>query len=242
VPYTRCVAKAFPEWTVLKHSEIVQAQANLWHVEGAIPNMALRRRMTIIRRDDGGLVLHSPMALDAKSMEFMESLGPISYILVPNGWHRLDAPNYRKRYPNAKLLCPKGSKKKVSEVVEVDGSYEDFPNDSAIAIEYLEGVKKLEGVLTVRDGGETALVFNDCLFNIRHGKGVAGLLFRIIGSSGGPKVTRIMRLFAIKDKEALRAQLETLATTEGLCRLIPGHGEPIEEDASGTLRKVASTL
>ena len=236
------MAKTFTEWTVLKHSALVQAQDNLWHVEGAIPNMALKRRMTVVRRDDGDLVLHSPMALDEESMAAIEALGRVAYILVPNGWHRLDAPNFRKRYPEAKLLCPSGSKKKVSEVVDVDGTYEDFPADPAVSLQYLEGIKKLEGVLIVKHEGKATIVFNDCLFNLRHGKGISGLLFRILGSSGGPKVTRIMRLFAIKDKKALRAQLESLADTEGLCRLIPGHGKPIEEEASATLRKVASTL
>ncbi len=236
------MAKAFSEWTVLEHSSLVQAQSNLWHIEGAIPRMALRRRMTIVKRADGGLVVHAPMACDDATMEQIEALGPVAYILIPNGLHRLDAPNFRKRYPDAKLLCPIGSKKRIEEVVAVDGTYEDFPADDSVTIQYLDGMNRLEGVLFVTSGAETSIVFNDCLFNMPHGKGFGGFVIRLMGSSGGPKVTRIMRMMAIKDKKALRTQLESLADTTGLCRLIPGHGDVIEEGAAGILRQVASTL
>jgi hypothetical protein len=236
------MAKTFSTWNVLEHSELVQAQGNLWHVEGAIPNMALRRRMTVVRLADGDILIHSPMALRDESMAQIEALGPVAYILVPNGWHRLDAPNFKKRYPDAKLLCPIGSQKRVSEVVEVDGTYQDFPGDDTVSLRYLDGVKKVEGVLLVTDGDQSTLVFNDCLFNVPHGKGFGGLMIRLMGSSGGPKITRVMRMMAIKDKKALRTQLEELADTRGLRRLIPGHGDVIEEGAADTLRQVASTL
>jgi hypothetical protein len=46
----------------------------------------------------------------------------------------------------------------------------------------------------------------------------------------------------MKDKKALRAQLERLAETPGLSRIVPCHGDLIERDASAVLRQVASTL
>lgn len=236
------MAKALAEWKVFEHGALEQAQSNLWHIEGAIPNMSLRRRMTIVKREDGGLVIHAPLAANEETMSKIESLGPVAFILIPNGFHRLDAPNFRKRYPDAKLLCPRGSKKRIEEVVAVDGTYEEFPSDPTMELRYLDGVKNIEGVLIVADGDARTIVFNDSLFNVPHGKGFGGFILRIMGSSGGPKVTPLMRMMGVKDKKALGEQFEKLAETPGLCRIIPGHGNVIEEGAADVLRNVAGTL
>jgi hypothetical protein len=65
---------------------------------------------------------------------------------------------------------------------------------------------------------------------------------RLMGSLGGPKVTRTAKFFLIKDKKALRSHLERLAELERLRRLIPGQGDAITEEAAGALRAVTSKL
>jgi len=234
--------KAHDEWTVLDHGNLEQLDENLWHVKGTLPDMPIKRRMTVARMDDGRLVLHSAIAMSEAAMAELEALGEIAYVLVPNGWHRLDAPAYRKRYPSAKLLCPRGSRKRVEQVVRVDGTYEDFPRDTSVELEMLDGIKEIEGVMKVHSPAGLSLVFNDALFNVPHGKGLMGLLFRALGSTGGPKVTRIMKTFAVKDKKALRAHLVRLASIPNLQRIIPGHGHIIDNDASMVLRQVADAL
>jgi len=234
--------KAHDEWTVLDHGDLKQLEENLWHVKGTLPDMPIQRRMTVARMDDGRLVVHSAIAMSDSAMAELEALGTIAYVLVPNGWHRLDAPAYRKRYPDARLLCPRGSRKKVEQVVRVDGTYDDFPKDGSVSLEMLEGIKDLEGVMKVGSQSGLTLVFNDALFNVPHGKGVGGLVFRLLGSTGGPKVTRIMKLFAVKDKDRLREHLRRLADSPGLHRIIPGHGHIIDANAAAVLRQVASEL
>lgn len=229
-------------WPVLPHGALLPLQDNLWQVEGALPKMSMKRRMCVARMSDGRLVIHSAVALDEEGMAALEALGPVAFLLVPNAFHRMDAPLFRKRYPDATLLCPTGARKKVEQVVAVDGSYDDFPEDAAVKLRHLEGVKEAEGVMSVTDANGTSLVFNDTLFNLPHGKGVGGLVLRLLGSSGGPKVTRIMRLFVIKDKQALAADLAQLAETKSLIRLVPAHGDPIDQGAAGVLRQVAAAL
>jgi hypothetical protein len=46
----------------------------------------------------------------------------------------------------------------------------------------------------------------------------------------------------IKDKRAMAAQLDRLAATPGLHRLMFAHGRPVTADAPGTLRAVAAQL
>lgn len=237
------MAKAHQTWKVLPHLPIEELSENLWRVQGGLENMPLKRVMTIARRADGGLVVHNAIALDEASMARIEAWGPVKFLVVPNGFHRLDAKIFKDRYPAATVLCPRGSRKKVEEVVAVDATYEDFPADPHIRFESLDGTAALEGVMIVRSADGTTLVFNDAIFNMPHGRGFTGWIFRhVTQSTGGPRVSRLMRLFVIKDKRAFREHLGRLAELPGLVRAIVSHHRTITEDVAGTLRAVAATV
>ena len=235
--------KAFDTWTVLDHGPIERLEPNLWIVVGSLPNMQLKRVMVLIRLDDGRIVIHGAVALNDEAMAEIEAWGTPSVLLVPNAFHRLDAPAYVERYPDLKVYGPRGGRKKIEEVVRVDGDFDDLPAEAAVALEHLDGIAEAEGVVSVRSESGVTLVFNDAIFNLKHGKGLIGFIFRYItASTGGPKVTRMVRLFLLKDKGAFRAHLERLADTPDLKRVIVAHGRMIEDDPAGVLRKVAAEV
>jgi len=237
------MVKANTEWRVLPHRPIDKLEENLWIVKGTLPGMGLKRVMTLVRLEDGRIVIHSAIALDEVSMTEIEGWGTPAVLLVPNGYHRLDAPVYLARYPDLRVLCPRGSRGKVEEVVGVDGDYDAFDGGAAVSLEHLAGVRKVEGVMSVRSRAGTSLVFNDAVFNMSHGKGLSGLVMRYVTTStGGPKVTRLFRWLAVKDKAAFRAHLERLAETPGLIRIIVSHHRVIAERPAATLREVAAAL
>ena len=112
-----------------------------------------------------------------------------------------------------------------------------------IDLEHLDGVRKVEGVLTVRSPGGTTLVFNDAIFNQPHGKGLGGFIFRYLtDSTGGPKVTRLFRWIALKDKKALKAHFERLAATPDLKRIIVAHHRTITDRPADVLLEVAAKV
>ncbi len=233
---------AAPEsWTVHPHQPLAELGGNLWCVEGEVPGTPLTRRMTLIRLASGDLVIHNAMALEEDLMKRIESWGKPAYIVVPGGYHRLDCATFKARYPNAKIVCPEGSRKRIERVVDVDLAYADFPQDESVSFEELDGTKRKEGVMRVRDPGGTTLVFNNVLFNMQHQPGFSGFVLKLIGTSGSPRVTAVARMLAVSDKALLRAHLERLATPD-VCRLIPGHGELVESDAASVLRSVAERL
>jgi hypothetical protein len=237
------MAKGNTTWKVLPHSPIEKLSENLWRVEGDLPNMPLKRVMAIAKRADGDLVIHNGVALSPSAMAEIDAFGKVRYIIVPNGFHRMDARVYKDRYPEARVLCPRGCKKKVEEVVPVDGAYEDFPADAAVSLETLEGVGEQEGVMIVKSQDGASLVFNDALFNMPHVPGAHGFVLRYItASSGGLKVSRIARLFIVKDRAAYRTQLERLAETPSLRRILVAHHETVKEGAAEALRAVAASL
>lgn len=52
--------KCFTQWTVLPHEPLEKHSDNLWSVSGKMPG-GNQRRMTIVKRADGGLIFHNPM-------------------------------------------------------------------------------------------------------------------------------------------------------------------------------------
>src|SRR5690606_9194171 len=117
-----------------------------------------------------------------------------------------------------------GATRKVTEAVAVDGNYADFPADPTSELHTLAGVKEQEGVLLVRTADGVTLVFNDAIFNMPHGRGFTGWIFRhLTQSTGGPRVSRLFRLGVLKNKAAFRADLERLADTPDLRRVIVSH-------------------
>jgi hypothetical protein len=164
--------------------------------------------------------------------------------VVPSAIHRLDAPAFKKRYPAITVLAPRGSRRKVAEVVPVDGTYEDFPSDTAIQLETLRGVAEAEGVMIVRSEDGTTVVLNDVMFNMDTKRDVLGFFFTtLLGSAPGPRVSRLSKLLLIKDKPAVRAELERLAAVPGLARLIVSHEKlALKDDAVRALKEAATYL
>lgn len=232
------MAKCFTTWTVLPHEPITKHSENLWSVSGNMPS-GNQRRMTVARRSDGKLVLHNPIALDDAEMKELEAFGNPAFLVVPNGFHRMDSQIYKQRYPEIAVLCPQGARKKVAQVVEVSGHMDDMPKDASVEMFHLRGMKEREGALRVRSNGNTALVFNDVLLNVPEQGGVAGFF---MGPTGTLSVPRFARWMMIANGGELKAHLQELAVSPGLSHLVPGHGNVIERDASAALQEALGRL
>jgi len=238
------MAKVHTTWKVLEHGPLEQLADNLWRLVGAIPGMSLKRVMTVVRRSDGSLLLHSPIALDDAHQRQLEALGPIAAIVVPNAGHRLDAPAYKARYPNLAVFCPAGGRAKIAEVVTVDGTYEDYSDDGVVRFEDLDGVEATEGAMIVRSADGVSVVLNDVVMNMDTKKDFLGYLFTtLLGSAPGPRVSRLARLVYVKNQGALRSHLERLAATPNLVRLIVSHEKVASgPDAASALLEASSYL
>lgn len=232
-------------WSVHEHGPIERLNERVWTVRGAVPGMALQRRMTVVRLEDGGLLVHNAVALAEDLMAEIERWGEPAHLVVPSGLHRLDAHAWKTRYPKSRVWCPAGARSRVEQVVAVDGPYEYMPRSEVLSVEYLDGLRERasEGVFTVAGpDGQGTLIFNDALFNHPHVEGFHGAMLRWMGSSGGPRVTPLFRAVGVADKARLAAQLRHRGSARELAHLVPGHGEVVSLDAPGVLREVADRL
>jgi hypothetical protein len=233
--------KAYTQWTPLPHGALEKHEDNLWSVQGSIAGAPIRRVMTLARLRDGRVVVHSAVALSENEMKEIEAWGRPSFLIVPNAAHRLDARVYKDRYPQMTVICPAGAKKKVEEVVPVDAVQLDA--DDTVRYRSFAGTLDRDGVLEVRSGDAVSLVINDIVMNTRSLPGFGGFLMRLVGFTGPtPKVAPLAKILLVKDKPALRADLEQLAGTPNLRRAILSHGEIIGGDVGAQLRTAAAFL
>jgi len=238
------MSKVNSSWKVLEHGALEPLCDNIWRVQGSLPRMSLKRTMTVVRRADGSLLLHSPIALDAARTQELEALGPVAAIVVPGAMHRLDAPAYKARYPQVLVFCPSGGRSKVAEVIAVDGTFDDYADDGVIYFEMLDGMAASEGAMIVRSADGVSIVLNDVVMNMDKKRDPLGYLFTtVMGSAPGPRVSRLVRMLLVKDQAALRRHLERLAATPKLERLIVAHEKVASgEQAALALREAASYL
>lgn len=225
------------EWKVPPHQPLIRLEDNLMVVEAPLRDVPINRRMTVVRLDDGRLVIHSAIALDDASMARLEAWGTPAFLIVPNHFHRMDALVYRERYPEMVVIAGPTGRKKIERAVPVDGGPELLPAGLGLEGEPLDGSKVGEMAFLVTHRDRRTLVLTDAMFNVPRQRGFGGFVLWVLGSSGALKVTRLMRWFGVEDLEAFRAHLRRLAETPGLARLIVSHGAIIEDEVAERMRR-----
>lgn len=64
-------------------------------------------RMTVIRLDDGRLMLHSPCEIGDRMRRALAELGGVAYIVAPGKFHHLHVPSAQAAFPEAEtFICP----------------------------------------------------------------------------------------------------------------------------------------
>jgi hypothetical protein len=102
-------------------SEIVDER--IWASERPVwfGGVRLRARTSVIRLDDGRLLVHSPAPPSDGLVKQIADLGEVSWLVVPNCFHHLGTPAAAAAFPDAKILGPKSAAAKNPELrIDVD--------------------------------------------------------------------------------------------------------------------------
>ena len=175
-------------------------------------------------------------------MQRIEKFGKPAFLIVPGDLHRLDAKIWKDRYPGLYVVAPAGARAKVEKVVHVDATQVDFGDPQVCFVE-VPGTGRHEAALIVQTSSGTTLIVNDIIANMPDRKGFGGWFLHLVGFTGaGPRVPRIVQKKIVRDKSAMRLQLESWAAMSPLNRVIVSHGAPIERDPQQTLRGLAASL
>jgi hypothetical protein len=239
------MAMLHDDWKVFPHGPVERIDEGILSVDGEIrmPLGRFPRRMTVVALRDGRTVVFSPVCLNERGMRDIETLGTPAFMVVPNGFHRLDARPWKKRYPDITVICPPGARERVEKAVRVDAVSDTFEDD-AVRFSIVDGMREAEGALIVRRDAGATLILNDVISNVRHPKGIgANVMARLFGFGvKRPRMAREVRWFFVGDKRTVARQLREWAAIPDLRRLIVSHGDVIDRSPQEVLRSVALTL
>lgn len=100
-------------------SRLQSVTDDLWVIpEPSFSLMGLRigTRTTVVRLPEGGLWVHSPVALDDSLVADLADLGPIRHIVAPNAFHHIYIADWKRTYPEARLWGASGLLKKRRDI------------------------------------------------------------------------------------------------------------------------------
>jgi len=236
--------KPFEKWTVLPHGKLTEIDDGLLTVVGDLhmPLGDFPRRMTVVRLQNGKLVIYSAIALHDDEMRELERYGTPAFLVVPSEIHRLDAKTWRDRYPNIVVVAAAGSREKVDEVVTVDATDVDF-GDPDVSFITVPGTDRIEAAIVVERPGGSTLIVNDIIWNVDNLPGIGGWVMKKLGFTGEePKIPPFVAKKRIDDKDAFCTQLRAWAALRDLRRIIVSHGAIIEREPPSVLRGLAARL
>jgi hypothetical protein len=157
----------------------------------------------------------------------------------------MDAPFYKARYPQIRILAPAGARAKVEEVIKVDATSEEALPGLGVRVHPVPAFKNCELAYELDlQGGGKALIMSDAVANRDYAKGFGGWFFANVtgGMKGRLGVARIMRMMMMTDRAEARAGLEKLADLPGITLLSVAHGRPVTERVGEALREAAAGL
>lgn len=189
----------------------------------------MRARTTVVRLDDGSLLLHTPAPPTDALAEQLRALGPVRWLVVPNCWHHLGTPAAAAYFPEAQVVGPASAlnrNKALRLHVEIHGAQfgEQVPEFEALP---LLGVPFWDETVLYHRPTQTLLGADIVLCAGAKDHWTLRCAARITGFYGRVRVPPDARK-KILDKTAaarsIRAMLERPAQ-----RLIVGHADVIEE-------------
>jgi hypothetical protein len=179
--------------------------AGLWCLPGHFGSIGFRgsTRMVVLR-GDGGLVLHSPVALSAEAMKAIAAIGPVAAILAPNTYHHRYLRAAAEAFPEARVYVPEGLEEKIGPVPRAETIGRTRPPVLPGGIDHFIFDRHAIRETVLFHRPTRTLVTADLLYNYQAENGPGEkLFFRLMGCYGAPKVVFYHR-FAIRDKAAVQ--------------------------------------
>jgi hypothetical protein len=227
---------------LLPHGPLEQIAENLWMVRGEIKSAPIGRRMVIVRDTASNLFVHNAIMLDEAGFRAFDALGKVRAIFIVNRFHDMDGGRMKERYPAAKLVALPAVRDKLLGKFPTLEAFDPSLLPPNVTIRTIPGLKGDESVMEVSTASGVTQVYADAFFNLPHGSGFAGFMLKVLGSSGGFRLTTIGKLAMLKDRAAFRAFVEAQAARTDIERIIVAHGDVVTGDASAALAQARALL
>jgi hypothetical protein len=228
-----------------------QLGPDLWTADGGVVSFFgfdYPTRMVVVRLDDGGLWLWSPIAPSPELEAEVRALGPVRHLVSPNKLHHLFLAAWSDRFPDAKLWGTASTVAKFGNLRFSGALTDDPPPDWAGQIDqyHFTNSPLLDEMTFFHRKSRTAIIADlsqpfSRAFLKRHWpwwlRSIARLA-RMVEGWGYPPVE--LR-FSFRHRAAARAKVRALIDC-GPERAVVAHGEIVRSGGADFLRRAFSWL
>ena len=220
--------------------EYVKDQIWIFEYPVRFGGMDLFARTTIIKLDNGELIVHDPSNIDDAIKSEIDSLGVVKYIIAPGNYHHLFITDFQREYPSAEVfLCPGLEQKRPDIKFDwILGNKPDARWRSALEQVLIQGTRYMWEVAFFHKPSKT-LILVDLLENIGDDyRYNAGLLLQfwwkyIFRMWNNPKAAPEYQM-GWGNKNVVKNGLNKILSWDAE-RVIIAHGENIEKNANTIL-------
>lgn len=198
-------------------------------------------RMTVVRLADGGLFVHSPVALDAETRDAIDALGPVKALVAPTLFHHLFIGEWGRAYPHASLSACPGLEKKRKDL-----SWGAILTDDAEAQwkgeidQVFFSARTMENEVIFFHRKSKTIISSDFIFNLRtHSSGLTRAVAGLLGQRE-PGTTLLERIM-IRKREVAREQVARVVAW-GAEHLVIAHGDIIDSNGAEVVRRAYAWL
>jgi hypothetical protein len=214
---------------------------DLWVAEcprQRVGGLEIGARATLVRLRDGGLLVHSPVPLDAERRAAVTKLGPVRALVAPNLLHHLHLAAWAHAFPEARVFGAPGLAAKRPDL-RVDETLGDAPPPlwaADLDQRLVGGMPRANEVVFLHRATRT-LLLTDLAFHIRvSDHRPTRIAMRLNGAYGRFGPSRLLRWVVTRDRAALRESVDRILAWD-FERVIVTHGEVLERGGRAALRE-----
>ncbi len=220
-----------------------QLHKDLWVAERSqrFLGIEIGTRMTAVRLEGGGVWLHSPVPLDARTRLDLGELGPIRCVVAPNRFHHLSVGQWAEAYPEAQLFAAPGLPEKRKDLAFHAALANEPPAAWRGQIDQLlmRSMPAAGEVVFLHRASRT-LILTDLVFNVREADSLGLRIFVWLNNARGFGPSRVAKLM-MRDRKAGRAEIDRILGWD-FDRITLTHGEVVETGAKELLRAAFAWL
>lgn len=222
----------------------VLVPGQLWHATQPLRfgPLALSTRMTVMRRADGTLWVHSPVRPTPALRAALDALGPVRQVVAPNRSHHLFFLPFLQAYPRAQGYVAPGLAAKRPDLAgfpTVDDRAAEVCGDELASV-FVDGLPVLNETVWFHRASRT-LIVTDLLFCFGgQAPPLTRWVARLLGVNGRLAMSRTMR-WMVRDPAALRRSVERIQAWAPR-RVVVAHDQVVDDDVPGRLQRAFAWL
>ncbi|MBC5801026.1 MAG: DUF4336 domain-containing protein [Candidatus Eremiobacteraeota bacterium] len=186
----------------------------------------LPTRMIIVRLGDGSLWINSPVAVSSETLEIIQKMGPVRYLVAPTSLHAWRLRSWHAIFPEAQLCGPPKASHDAGHRAWAD-DLDQVVFRGNVFVEEIEFLHKKSRTLIMADFIQNYVAEDGNVIG-NASKRLGGVL-----NGGVPLDIRM----SFTHKKLARESLETMLTWD-FDKLVVAHGNCVERDAKEFVERI----